>query len=354
MGHSTVIIDYLGVGVLASRPAVPNIETGCGALWFSTDVIRPSLWTGSSWLDIVGAAPAAGLVSSDGTIFEATTLGAGLGWASGTLTNTGVITFGGTGGPIVLGAKLSMTGNTLEVGAGAGGVVSVGGAAGTIGTTGNISVVSNTLTLAGMAAEVIPAAALVYSTGTHIAAAAVSADFSFTGGTLSLVGIEHTANKGAASGYAPLDGAGLVPLANLPPVLSEAIYFAGTWNAATGTTSLSTVLASGTGSAGAMFKVTTSGTTTLDGIGAWAVGDQAVRMRRRVAAMAEDSSMPSLSISRRTSPTRLSSAGLRNRSRFSSAYFLMCLRGFDPSGRSSHISARLNILDMTSRHRLAS
>ena len=54
--------------------------------------------------------------------------------------------------------------------------------------------------------------------------------------------------------------------------------------------------------------------------------------------------MPSLSISRSTSPTRLSSAGLRNRSRFSSAYFLMCLRGFDPSGRRPHISARVEHL----------
>jgi hypothetical protein len=35
------------------------------------------------------------------------------------------------------------------------------------------------------------------------------------------------------------------------------------------------------------------------------------------------------------------------------AYFLMCLRGFDPSGRKLHISARLNILEMISRHRLA-
>ena len=59
--------------------------------------------------------------------------------------------------------------------------------------------------------------------------------------------------------------------------------------------------------------------------------------------------MPSCSISRSTSPTRRSSAGLRNRSRFSSGYFLMCLRGFDPSGRRPHISARLNILEMISR-----
>jgi DNA modification methylase len=54
------------------------------------------------------------------------------------------------------------------------------------------------------------------------------------------------------------------------------------------------------------------------------------------------------------SPTRRSSAALRNRSRFSSGYFLMCLRGFDPSRRRPHISARLNILEIISKQRLAS
>ena len=47
------------------------------------------------------------------------------------------------------------------------------------------------------------------------------------------------------------------------------------------------------------------------------------------------------------------SAALRKRSRFSSGYFRMCLRGLDPSARSPHISARLNIFEMTSRQRLA-
>jgi hypothetical protein len=80
---------------------------------------------------------------------------------------------------------------------------------------------------------------------------------------------------------------------------------------------------------------------------------QPVRINSRAARIAEGSSMPSHSISRSTSPMQRSSAALRNRSRFSSGYFLMCLRGFEPSGRSPHISARLNILEMTSMQRLA-
>lgn len=48
---------------------------------------------------------------------------------------------------------------------------------------------------------------------------------------------------------------------------------------------------------------------------------QPVRLSSLMAAIAEGSSMPSFFISFRTSPTLLSSAGLRKRSRFSSAYF---------------------------------
>lgn len=77
---------------------------------------------------------------------------------------------------------------------------------------------------------------------------------------------------GAASGVAPLDGTSRVPFANLPASLSQAVYFAGTWNASTNMPALT----SGTGNAGASYKISTAGTTTLDGISSWNVGDQAV------------------------------------------------------------------------------
>jgi hypothetical protein len=81
-----------------------------------------------------------------------------------------------------------------------------------------------------------------------------------------------TSKIGAANGVAPLDGSARVPLTNLPVALSEAIYFAGTWNASTNTPTL----ASGSGSAGAMYKVSSAGTTALDSISQWNAGDQAV------------------------------------------------------------------------------
>ncbi len=76
---------------------------------------------------------------------------------------------------------------------------------------------------------------------------------------------------GATNGIAQLVG-GTVPLSQLPASLQGGMDYTGTWNAATNTPTL----ASGTGVKGAVYKVNVAGTTTLDGISSWAVGDSAV------------------------------------------------------------------------------
>ena len=55
-------------------------------------------------------------------------------------------------------------------------------------------------------------------------------------------------------------------------LLTGAVVFEGTWNASTNTPTL----ASGTGTKGSLYKVSVAGTTTLDGISQWNVGDSAV------------------------------------------------------------------------------
>jgi hypothetical protein len=82
----------------------------------------------------------------------------------------------------------------------------------------------------------------------------------------------NTSSVGAANGVAPLDGGGRVPFANLPAALSQATFYAGTWNASTN----SPTLTSSTGTAGSIYAVTTAGSTALNGISQWNVGDKAV------------------------------------------------------------------------------
>lgn len=64
---------------------------------------------------------------------------------------------------------------------------------------------------------------------------------------------QDTSEKGQANGYASLDGAGKVPVSQLPNSIME---YQGTWNAATNTPTL----ANGTGSPGDVYRVSVAGT----------------------------------------------------------------------------------------------
>ena len=77
---------------------------------------------------------------------------------------------------------------------------------------------------------------------------------------------------GAANGIATLDSGGTLTAAQIPPSLVGAVVFKGTWNANTNTPTL----ASGVGTNGNYYIVNTAGTTTLDGISSWGVGDTAI------------------------------------------------------------------------------
>lgn len=74
---------------------------------------------------------------------------------------------------------------------------------------------------------------------------------------------------GAPNGVATLDGGGTVPTSQLPAAVLGALKYQGTWNA---TTNVPT-LASSVGVQGYYYVVATAGSTNLDGITDWKVGD---------------------------------------------------------------------------------
>lgn len=53
---SGLILDYLGSGAIADRPATPDLYAGSLGLWFATDTEVLSLWDGSTWTDVSGSA----------------------------------------------------------------------------------------------------------------------------------------------------------------------------------------------------------------------------------------------------------------------------------------------------------
>lgn len=90
--------------------------------------------------------------------------------------------------------------------------------------------------------------------------------------TLSGLGTAAELNAGVANGVATLDSAGKVPVTELPAAVLGALSYQGTWNASTNTPAL----ASGVGTKGYYYVVDTAGSTNLDGITDWKIGDWAV------------------------------------------------------------------------------
>ena len=81
---------------------------------------------------------------------------------------------------------------------------------------------------------------------------------------------EDKAAKGIINGYPPLDIAGKIPPEFLPGGGTGGTVFKGTWNAST---NIPAIPAAAAGNLGWFYTVSVAGTTTVDGISSWAIGD---------------------------------------------------------------------------------
>lgn len=100
-----------------------------------------------------------------------------------------------------------------------------------------------------------------------------ASNVAITGGSISgatVSGYIPTSEKGAALGVATLDAGGKVPTSQIP--LQGDLNYQGTWNATTNTPTLT----SSTGTQGYYYVVDVAGSTNLDGITDWQVGDWAI------------------------------------------------------------------------------
>jgi hypothetical protein len=75
---------------------------------------------------------------------------------------------------------------------------------------------------------------------------------------------------GAANGLATLDSSSKLTASQLPDSVVGALRYQGTWNASTNSP---TIPAAAMGNKGHYYKVATAGTTSIDGIAEWAIGD---------------------------------------------------------------------------------
>jgi hypothetical protein len=86
------------------------------------------------------------------------------------------------------------------------------------------------------------------------------------------LGTASTKDAGAALGVATLDASGKVPVSELPAAVLGALSYQGTWDASTN----SPTLTSSVGTKGYYYVVSVAGSTNLNGITDWLVGDWAV------------------------------------------------------------------------------
>lgn len=61
---SGLLVDYLGHGNIADRPAAPTLFAGSIGVWWSDDTDALSIWDGSVWNDIATGGDVAGPASS--------------------------------------------------------------------------------------------------------------------------------------------------------------------------------------------------------------------------------------------------------------------------------------------------
>jgi len=109
----------------------------------------------------------------------------------------------------------------------------------------------------------------VYTTGSYSNPAWITA---LANSKITGLGSAALLTAGAALGVATLDGGGTVPTAQLPAAVLGALKYQGTWNATTNVPTLT----SSVGTQGYYYVVATAGTTTLDGISSWEIGDWAI------------------------------------------------------------------------------
>jgi hypothetical protein len=116
--------------------------------------------------------------------------------------------------------------------------------------------------------------ASTYGSASAVPVFAVNAQGQITSVTNTNISIASSAitDKGLANGVASLDSGGTVPLSQIPASIQGGLIYQGTWNASTNTPTLT----SSVGTKGHYYVVSVAGTTNLNGITDWNVGDLAI------------------------------------------------------------------------------
>jgi len=238
------------VGWEAGTVAALPVSSVTGRFYFATDTKETYYDTGAGW--VLSQGPIIGdiAIASGTNTATLATVNADVG-TYGSSTAVPVLTVDGKGRITAVSTVAISSAITL-----AGDVSGTGTTGGT--TTTTLATVNTNVGTFGDAGNV--AQVTVNGKGLVTAASAVAI-------TTAAIGAINVTQLGVANGVATLDATGKLTDTQIPAALVGALVYQGTWNAATNTPALT----SGVGTKGQYYKVSTAGSTTIDGHNIWTV-----------------------------------------------------------------------------------
>ena len=252
-----------------------------GELYIQTGVTPNALWfkSGSTtWTQITGSALYVDLTSSQtiaGTKTFSSTIQGNISGNAGTVTN-GVYTNGTYVDPswIASLAGSKITGNISGNAANVTGTVAIvnGGTGATTASGARTNLGLGTIATQDASSVAITGGSITGITDLAIADGGTGASTAGQARTNLGLGTAAVLDAGVANGVATLDAGGTVPLSQIPASIQGGVSYQGAWNASTNTPTL----ASSVGTKGYYYVVSVAGSTNLNGVTSWNIGDWAI------------------------------------------------------------------------------